>query len=130
VTRVRRGLPEGQDEPEGAALALLAVHPDLAAHQFHELLADGEAEAGPSESPRRRRIGLAEPLEEVSQILRIDADPVSVTSNRATIESACSCTVSTLRVTSPASVNLTAFPRMLTSTWRIRTGSPSTMLDV
>jgi hypothetical protein len=52
------------DEPEGAAPPWLAVHPDLAAHQAHELARDGEPETGTAVAARGGAVGLGERLEQ------------------------------------------------------------------
>ena len=72
----RQGLggrhPNG--EPERAADAGLALQPDLAAHQLDEASADHEPEARSPEAPRRRRVGLAEGLEQAALHVRRDPD--------------------------------------------------------
>ena len=57
----RRG---GDLEPEGAALSLFAVDPDLAAVLLDDGLADGEAEAGAALLARVAGLDLAEALED------------------------------------------------------------------
>ena len=67
VERDRRrhvGRGDGQRDAEGRALLLLALDRDRAAHQLHEALRDGEAEAGAAEAARRRGVDLAERREE------------------------------------------------------------------
>ncbi|MNM98429.1 hypothetical protein D3C81_1109600 [compost metagenome] len=73
----RRGSRRQYDlEPEGAAFALAAVHADLAAHGFHQALADCQAEAGAAIAPRHFLAGLGEALENLRQRRRGDADAV------------------------------------------------------
>lgn len=67
--------PERDREEECAAFAWLALHSDLAAHQFHELSADGEAEAGAAKPACGRRVSLAEGTECVLLFLLGHADP-------------------------------------------------------
>ena len=64
----------GDREVEGGALALDALHPHRAAHQLGETLADGEAEAGAAVLARRRRVELAELLEQLVRPVGRDAD--------------------------------------------------------
>ena len=52
--------PEGQLEPEVAALAKPALDPDLPAHQLHEPLADGQAQSGAAKTAADARVGLGE----------------------------------------------------------------------
>ena len=56
-------LAETRGEAEDAALAGLALHRHLAAHEFGELLGDGEPKPGPAIFPRGRGVGLLEGLE-------------------------------------------------------------------
>ena len=57
------------------AAALLALDRDRPAHQLDEALRDGEAEAGPAEPARRRRVDLAERREQPVHPVRWDPDP-------------------------------------------------------
>ena len=66
-------LRKGSDELEDRALVGFALDPDPAAHDFGEPLADGEAEAGAAILARRRRIDLAEGLEQTIHAIRGDA---------------------------------------------------------
>ena len=61
-------------EPEAAALADLALHPQLAAHQLDQALADHQAQAGTTETPGGRGLGLGEAVEDTGQLLGADAD--------------------------------------------------------
>src|SRR5262245_51031414 len=57
-----------------AAAADLAVEPDAPAHPLHQPAADREAEAGPAEPSRRRRVGLGEGVEDEPALVRRDPD--------------------------------------------------------
>ena len=57
-------------EPEGAAAARLAVHPDLSAHRLDQPARDGEPETGTAVAAGRRRVGLGERLEQPTRVLR------------------------------------------------------------
>ena len=56
------------------ALALLAFHPDIAAHHFGQLAADGQAQAGAAELAGGGGIDLREGLEEPVDLVRRNAD--------------------------------------------------------
>ncbi|EGY02363.1 hypothetical protein AZA_21720 [Nitrospirillum viridazoti Y2] len=60
----RRRHVQGHDEPEGAAGAGLAFHPDLAAHQGDQALADGQPQAAAAIAAGGRAIGLGEGAEQ------------------------------------------------------------------
>ena len=71
--RAAAGLPalrQRHGEPEGRALALLAVDADLAAHQLDQPRGDGEPEAGALVAAGRRGVDLAELLEDQRQACR------------------------------------------------------------
>ena len=51
-----------------------AAHLDLAAVQPHQIVDDRQAEAEPAVAPRRRAVGLPEPIEHVRQKRAVDAD--------------------------------------------------------
>ena len=59
---------------EGRALARLALHGNPSAVQRDQLLDDGEADPGAFETPGRRRLHLHEALEDLVQVLLLDAD--------------------------------------------------------
>ena len=63
----------GDLEPEGRALALAALHADLATHQFGQPAADGEAEARAAVLAADRAVHLGESLEEPLQGVGGDA---------------------------------------------------------
>ena len=67
--------PERDREEECAAFAWLALDSDLTAHQFHELSADGEAEASAAKPACGRRVSLAEGTEYVLLLLFGHPDP-------------------------------------------------------
>jgi hypothetical protein len=67
-------------EAEGGAGADAAFGRDRAAHQLHQLLADGQAQAGAAVAARGRVVGLLEFLEQAWQRVGRDAGPVSLTS--------------------------------------------------
>ena len=71
--RARRPF-EPRREPERAALARHALHPDLAPHARHQLLGDGETETRASVAPRGGSVRLDEGLEEARLGLSGDAD--------------------------------------------------------
>ena len=77
---VRGGVPvarrpgEGKLEPEGAAMAELAVDADGAAHGLRQPPADGQAEPGAAVAAGGRGVGLGERLEQPLGGLRGDAD--------------------------------------------------------
>src|SRR6185369_13786152 len=68
------GKAENDVEAEQAAFARGAVESDLAAHQFDQLAADGEAETGAAEAPGDAAVGLGEGGEQVFQVFGRDAD--------------------------------------------------------
>ena len=70
----RQRLLHRDGDVEAGALALLALDPDVAAHHFRELAADGEAEAGAAEAARGRGVDLRERLEEAVDLVRRNAD--------------------------------------------------------
>ncbi|OEZ52482.1 hypothetical protein DUGA6_61160 [Duganella sp. HH105] len=74
LAAVVAGRLQRQRQVEGGAHALYAFGPQLAAHQRHQLAADGGAQAGAAEAPRHRRVGLREGIEDRLQPLRRDAD--------------------------------------------------------
>ena len=61
-------------EPEGAADTGLALDPNLPPHQFHQPLADGEAQAGAAKTPGGAAIGLGKGGEEPGLGPGIQAD--------------------------------------------------------
>ena len=71
---LRGALYDGQREGEGAAVARLALDPDAAAVVFHDLLADGQAEAGAFGLVGERVAYLLEFLEDLGLIGGGDAD--------------------------------------------------------
>ena len=75
--RYVRGIAFGARQPdrERRAVPFTRAHrPHGAAVQFDDVPHDGQAEAEPSESPRRRRVGLPEPVEDEGQHIGSDAD--------------------------------------------------------
>ena len=62
--RLGAGVPRGQEEGEGAALAGRAHHVDRAAEQARDLAADRQPEPGAAVLPARRAVGLLERLED------------------------------------------------------------------
>ena len=104
-------------------------HADRPAHQLDELAADREAESGAAVAARRAAVGLGEAVEDRRLALgrrcrcRCRArrgGPVRASASR-------SRTLASI-TTSPRSVNLTALPTRLVSTWRRRPGSPTHVL--
>lgn len=71
----RRGFAQREVEPEGAALAGLTVHLDLAAHQRDQAAADGQSQAGAAVLAGGRAFGLREAVEDVRERLGTHADP-------------------------------------------------------
>ena len=69
VPRARRLLRDDL-EVEGRALALLALHPERAAHQLRQALRDRKAQPGAAVAPCRRGVHLAERLEQPVHSLR------------------------------------------------------------
>ena len=65
---------QGQLHVEGAAVIGLALHSHRAAHALHQLVDDGEAEAGAAEQPGGGTVGLSEGVEDVAVLLLGDAD--------------------------------------------------------
>ena len=55
---------EGHGEPESGAASGVAFRPDMASHQFHQLLANGQAQAGAAIFPGRGPICLHERLKQ------------------------------------------------------------------
>ena len=113
-------------EPEGAALARLALDPDRAAHQLDQL---GTRSSGPA--PCRRTAGSSSrrPARTARR-----SSPASrrgcrsrcrrPRSGASTARSLDFLRTDTATTTSPRSVNLIALPTRLTSTWRSRPESP------
>ena len=66
---------EGHLEPEGAALAGLALGADRPVHQLHQALADGQTQPGTAVVSADTGIGLSEGGEQRGQDLGCDADP-------------------------------------------------------
>ena len=128
AARRRRGLARPRSsahrEPERAALARLALDADLAAHQLDELLARSPA-------PGRCRRSGASSSRRPGRTARTAASsasggmpmPVSVTAKRSrTASGAAGSALDRARRPRPRSVNLTALPTRLSSTWRSRPG--------
>ena len=67
--------PERQLEPERRPGTRLADQPEPAAHELHQLPADGEPETGAAETARGRGVRLRERHEEALLVLVRDADP-------------------------------------------------------
>ena len=67
-------LAQPRREPEGAALAVHAVHAHFAAHEVCDLLGDGQAQAGAAVLTRGGGIGLLEALEQLGHLLWRQAD--------------------------------------------------------
>ncbi len=65
---------EGGGKQKSAALAGLTFHPNLPAHQVHQSLADGQAQAGAAEFPGGGGIGLGKGLKEVAYLFLGKAD--------------------------------------------------------
>ena len=128
--RARRGrallLLEGHLEVERAALARLALDPDLAAHQLDQPAADGEAEARAAVAAGRRAVGLREALEDEPPGWSVGMPmPVSRTARRISERASSSRSATSavdVTATSPRSVNLMALPTRLSSTCRMRSG--------
>jgi hypothetical protein len=66
--------PALHGERERASFADFAPGADIAAEQQAELPADRQTEAGAAVAPRGRTVGLGEPLEQLADELRRDAD--------------------------------------------------------
>lgn len=63
-----------QLNPEGTALAGLAVDPDGTAHQFHQLFTDRQPEAGATETPGDAAVRLPVGLKQAGYLLRKHAN--------------------------------------------------------
>lgn len=61
-------------EVEGTPLARFALYLDLATHEFHQPLADGESESRAPVTAGGRGVGLGERLEELLLLLGRHAD--------------------------------------------------------
>src|SRR6266508_6932421 len=83
-------------------------HADLAAHQFHEPRADGQAESGPSVFARCRKVGLSKCVEEVRLLFRRDADSCVADLERMVAPSLFFVFSRARSTPPPCSVNLTA----------------------
>ena len=68
------GFAQRDGHGERRALALLALHFDMAVHQFHDALGDRHAEAGAAVTAGNGGILLAERVEEVRQVFLAHAD--------------------------------------------------------
>ncbi|MCY1349030.1 hypothetical protein D9M69_352000 [compost metagenome] len=71
---LRRHHAERQAQPELAALAKPAVHPDAAAHRLGQALADRQAEPGAAVLAGDRAVGLLEGLEQPALLFGTEAD--------------------------------------------------------
>ena len=102
-------LAQPRGEPEGAALAQLALHADLAAHQLGQPLGDRQAQAGAAVLARGRGVGLLERLEQAPHLLwrHADAGVAHREVQQLRLARSCSCTRTETTI-SPRSVNLTA----------------------
>ena len=69
-----RLLGQQDREPECGPLSRRAFDADLAAHEFDELLGDGQTEAGAAEFARHRPVGLHEGLEQPARCLLAQTD--------------------------------------------------------
>ena len=69
----RLGTRQAQLEVKGAAHTQGAVHTQRAAHQFDQVLADRQPQAGAAEAARGRCLGLREAAEDVGLVLGCDA---------------------------------------------------------
>ena len=69
---VREG--QGQGESEGGALPDAGLDPDLALHDFDQLLGNDQPQAGAAEPPGGGAVGLGEGLEQAGQGFFADAD--------------------------------------------------------
>ena len=108
---------EGHVEPESAALAGLALEPQLAAHQFDDLPRKCQAKSGATITPIRPLIDLREWLENRRMERFGNADAgIFDAEAQADTRAAVSPSRSTATLTWPRSVNLTALPARLRST--------------
>ena len=108
-------------------LPIVALDPDLPAHQLDQPLRDGEAEAGAAEAARRGAVGLRERLRRSCARLSCgNADAgVAHREGASPHRRRPRCATDASARPRPRSVNLTALPRMLSSTCRSRAASPS-----
>ena len=115
-------------EVEYAALAEPAGGGDGAAHRRRQTLADGEPEPAAAVAARDRAVALHELREQAGDTFGCDADAgvghAELQPHRAACLRLGSATHATATRTEPCSVNFTALPTRLSSTWRRRAGSP------
>ena len=111
-----------QGEPEDGAASGAGIDADLAAHGFDQALGDGQAQARAAEFAGMAGIGLDEFLEDFLALLRRHAD-AGVAHFEAQEVASRPSDIATSTQTPPFSVNLTALPTRLVSTWRRRTSS-------
>ena len=124
--RRRAGARSGAVNQNVLPCAGRALDADLAAHQLDELLRDGQAEPGAAVAARGRAVGLGERLEQPRRCAS-GAMPMPVSRDleaHAARARRCRSSTRAATTTSPRSVNLTALPTRLISTWRSRPGSP------
>ncbi len=107
------------------SLARQRLEADVAAHQLDQPAADGEAQAGAAEAAVRSAFFLGEGLEEPQLGLVADADAGvahrEVEPDLAVFAEQWQAIASSTR---PLSVNFSALPSRLSSTWRRREAAP------
>ena len=117
---------EGEREREFAAAVRLTRDSEVTPHECDKPVGDREAQA---RTPKRRVIEGSAWVNSWNTAASLSGAmpiPVSRTSKRNCARASGNATADTETTTSPASVNLMAFPMRFVRTWRIRTGSPRT----
>src|SRR5512140_5747 len=76
MIRMRAMSGGGQEDTEGAADSQLRVQLDAPAVRLHDLLGDGEAQAGALGAAGEQVVRAVEPLEDALSVLRLDAGAV------------------------------------------------------
>ena len=73
-SRFGNALAQACRKPEGAALAVFAFHPHIAAHEIGQFLGDGQPQPGAAVLPRCGGVGLLEGLEQLADLFLRQAD--------------------------------------------------------
>ena len=101
-----------------------ALDSHRAAHQFGQLLADGQPQAGAAVLARRADVGLAEAAGTAARCPASES-PMPVSRTAKCSSSPPLAVAHTVSATSPCSVNFTALLSRFSRTWRSRVTSPS-----
>ncbi len=110
---------------KSAAMSRFALHPDAAAHQFHQAGGYGQPQASAAVLPRSGAVGLRERLKDHAMLFRRNADAgVDDAKTQRDLRSLERFGAVRSQRPVPALVNLMALPARLRRTWLMRSGSP------